>query len=74
MIDDPNIFFKQSTESEPKEILFKVRFTKEKVEKSLKKIEVSASAGPDGIPGILLNKLAEQLAEPLSNIYTESMN
>ena len=38
LIEDPDNFFKQSTNSEPSEILFKVRFTKEKVEKSLKKI------------------------------------
>ena len=73
LIEDSNLFFKQSTENEPNEILFTVRFNQEKVEKSLKKIEISATASPDGIPGILLNKLAEQLAEPLSIIYTKSM-
>ena len=53
---------------------FKIRFTPDKVEKSLKKIELNASAGPDGVPGILLNKLSAQLAAPLSKIYSDSMN
>ena len=73
-ITDPSSFFRDSINDEPNEILYKIRFTKDKVEKSLRKIEINASAGPDGVPGILLNKLAEQLAEPLVKIYSDSMN
>ena len=38
LIEDSKSFFKQSTQNEPNEILFTVRFTKEKVQKSLEKI------------------------------------
>ena len=55
------------------EIFFNIIFTTEKVEESLSKVNINASAGPDGVPGILLNKLASELAEPLAHIYTNSM-
>ena len=73
LISDPISFFRQSVEGEPNEIIFNIRFTKEKVEESLLKVSTNATAGPDGVPGILLNKLASELAEPLAYIYTQSM-
>ena len=37
-ITDPSSFFRDSINDEPNEILYKIRFTKDKVEKSLRKI------------------------------------
>ncbi|XP_065682347.1 uncharacterized protein LOC136095549 [Hydra vulgaris] len=49
-----------------------VLFPPEAVYKSLKEIKASTSYGPDGIPNILLKKLAHLLCIPLSFIFGAS--
>ncbi|XP_065681410.1 uncharacterized protein LOC136095105 [Hydra vulgaris] len=49
-----------------------VLFPPEAVYKSLKEIKTSTSYGPDGIPNILLKKLAHLLCIPLSFIFDAS--
>ena len=72
-MNNPDTFFKDSSNIKLNEILYKMRFTKEKVWDSLKKREINAKAEPEGVPVILLNKLADQLAGSLAKIYTQFM-
>ena len=68
-VDNPKEFFRTSTNSEPNEVLFKVRFTKDKVIKAIEKLNKTAAAGPDGLDNNILFKLREILAQPLSRVF-----
>ena len=57
LVSDPKSFFKTSVKDEPKEVLFTVRFTEEKVIKALEKVIKEAASGPDGVNNLLLYKL-----------------
>ena len=49
-------------------------FTKEKVLKKLKNLDPSKSGGPDEINARVLKELADEIAEPLADIFQCSMN
>ena len=51
-----------------------ITFTPNKVYDTLRCLKSTTSAGPDGIPNILLKTLCSQLALPLCHIYTISFN
>ena len=42
--------------------------------RTLQKLKTNSSSGPDGLPSILLKKLAPELALPLSMLYQSSMS
>ena len=48
--------------------------TEEEVEKSLQKLNVNKSAGPDGIPPKLYRELSKELAKPLTIIFNKSLD
>ena len=73
-VEDPNLFFKTSVSEEPEEILFKVRFTKEKVMKAIENLNKEAAAGPDGVSNLLLYKLRSGISGPLAKIFQDSMD
>ena len=50
-----------------------IEFTKDKVYKKLKDLDPSKSGGPDEIPSCVLKALAEELSEPLSMLFNQSM-
>ena len=75
-----SVFTKEKTEDLPHcEIknrdayISEVEFTKEKVLKKLCNINPSKSGGPDGICARLLKELAVELSEPLTILFTKSM-
>ena len=68
-VDDPKQFFRTSVQEEPEEILFKVKFTKDKVIKAIEKLNRKAASWPDGVDNNIIYKLREFLAEPLANIF-----
>ena len=74
IVENPSLFFKTSVSDEPKKILFKVRFTKEKVMKAIEKLNKEAAAGPDGVSNLLLYKLRSCISEPLAKIFQDSMD
>ena len=61
-------------DEEPNEILYKIRFTRDKVLKAIEKSNKKAASGPDGIDNNLLYNLREVLAGPLASIFQESMD
>ena len=48
-------------------------FTENDQIKAIKGLQTNYSAGPDGIPGILLNKVGENLSKTLSIMRRESL-
>ena len=73
-VENPKEFFRTAVKNEPKEVLFKKRFTKEKVIKAIEKLNKSAAAGPDGLDNNILYKLREVLAGPLYKIFQDSID
>lgn len=63
-------------ELEPKkcEPLEKIEFTEVEVMKRLKELNAGKSPGPDGMHPRVLKELAEELAEPLAIIFTQSLS
>ena len=43
------------------------------VRKELERLNMNKSAGPDGIPGIILKKCADELALPLARLFNKSL-
>ena len=74
------MFTKKSTKSTPR--LFgnkypsigKLSITLKGVQKLLEKINISKAAGPDLIPGRMLNMLAPELAPIVHAIFTQSLD
>ena len=52
--------------------VFSVDFTREPVLKKLKQLNSSKSPGPDGLHPCILKELAEELAQSLAQLFTES--
>jgi hypothetical protein len=55
------------------EELASVRITGDMVAKKIQKLKPAAAPGPDGIGSMLLKELSEQLKQPLSTIYSKSL-
>ena len=53
--------------------LTNVIFTREEIRRKLEKLDPGKSPGPDGLHSRALKELAEEIAEPLSIIFTKSM-
>ena len=68
-VENPQEFFRTAVMNEPKEVLYKIRFTKEKVIRAIEKLNKSAAAGPDGLDNNVLYKLREVLAGPLTKFF-----
>ena len=73
-VSDPKSFFRTEVENEPSEVLYKVRFSRDKVLKAIEKLNRKAAPGPDGIDNTILYQLREVLAGPLAKIFQESMD
>ena len=75
VIKDPEIFFMNNEEdNKDNPILTEVVFTKEKVIKAIDMLEQKASAGPDGVPAMIVKKLKNILAEPITSLGNKSLN
>ena len=55
-------------------LLSEVQFNPRGIEKLLKQLPSGKSAGPDGIPGIILAKCSPELAAILSKIFLKSLD
>ena len=51
-----------------------INFTKEDVESAIKSLKINSAPGPDGITGELLTNCASVISEPLSALFTISLN
>ena len=55
VIKDPKVFFMNNeNDDERKPIMTEVIFTREKVINAIDMLELEASAGPDGIPAVIV--------------------
>ena len=61
-------------QTDPTSKLESISITKEDICKLLKKINSNKSPGPDGFHPQLLKELAEEISEPLSNIFQKSLS
>lgn len=50
-----------------------ITITRDQIRRELKKIDIYKGAGPDGIPALFLNKLADVISLPLSIIFNHSV-
>ena len=48
--------------------------TKEAVRDKLNNLNTNKSMGPDGIPGLILKTLSDELCQPLCNIFNKSLS
>ena len=51
-----------------------IYFNKITIEKVLKKLDLTMTSGPEGVPSIVLNKCSESLSLPLFLLWTKSLN
>jgi hypothetical protein len=58
--------------TDPQHLISNIDFSPAKVLKILKHLKPSSSTGPDGLPNILLKKIAYSIAEPLAFIFDMS--
>ena len=70
-VDDAEEFFKE-TNNEDK--MNDIVFTFRDVEEAIDELSVDASAGPDGIPAILLKQCKKSLSEPTTILWKKSLN
>ena len=73
-VKNPEEFFRTGVDSEPSEILYKVRFTREKVLKTIEELNKKAAPGPDRIDDNILFNLREILTGPLAKIFQKTMD
>ena len=69
IVEDPKEFFKTSENTK----IYNVHFTYMDVRDAIDELSVNASAGPDGMPAILLKEARDNLSEPLTILWTESL-
>ena len=51
-----------------------INFTKEDVKSAIKSLKINSAPGPDGMTGELLTNCASVISEPLSALFTKSLN
>ena len=68
VVDDPKEFFKRNEHKKFSNIFFNHTDITEAIDKLIK----NASAGPDGIPAILLKEGKDELSIPLAIIWQKS--
>ena len=75
-----SVFTEENTEEIPtcemkdiKQELGDIQITKETVLKKVQQLDTTKSPGPDGFHARFLNELAEELSEPLAQIFTKSL-
>ena len=51
-----------------------INFTKDDVESAIKSLKINSAPGPDGMPDELLTNCASVISEPLSALFTKSLN
>ena len=71
-VRDNNVVPTIQTKVAPNISISNVNFTPHIVRKHLQKLRPNTSSGPDGVPPILLKKLANQLCLSLSHIFNVS--
>ena len=69
-VEDPHDFFR---DSDNKDKIDNVFFNLEDVRDAIDKLSPRASAGPDGVPAILLKKCKENISIPLQIIFKKSL-
>ena len=72
---EPSEYFPEEAPSEDsKPAIVDIQFTSKDIEEAISEISVTAAAGPDRFPAILLKTLRANLSEPLFLIWRSSMD
>ena len=71
IIQDPVEFFNENI---PQAKLTDITITPKDIETAIKELRMNSSAGPDGVPAILLQKCSQSLAEPLGKLWRCSLD
>ena len=69
-VNDPKNFFKTNENTK----ISNIHFDYMDVRDAIDQLSVNAAAGPDGVPAILLKEARDNLSEPLTLIWTNSLN
>ena len=69
-VNDPKNFFKTNENT----MISNIHFDYMDVRDAIDQLSVNAAAGPDGVPAILLKEARDNLSEPLTLIWTNSLN
>ena len=74
-VTDPGNFFLELEVDSHDEAttLTTIKFTEEDMMRACKEIKTSSSSGPDEFPALLLNKMSEPLAVPLTKLWKQSV-
>ena len=76
VLHDPSVdsdILARGSEVQPTVMLDRLDFCGEDFIRASKKMKSNSAPGPDGIPAILLKKTIDSVAEPLKQIWTESL-